>query len=235
MGRMTRRGMLVGAGLAATGLGCGGMNPFLLPYIFSGGQTKTPAEFPLAVQGKKTEARVVVVVTSNSGLPPDLAGVDRMLNAEIIRVLEARVKENEEKVSVLKMDVIDKFRANEPNWRGMHPYDLGKAVAPSPPDYVIDVEVQEMDLFKPGSRGQWLQGHAAVAVDVYDLNKPTRGPVYKQDFSFEFPQGQEVEVESRSQVGTFRMKFVQRIASDITVKFSASPPQSRMRTDGQFR
>lgn len=231
MGRMTRR-VLMGAGLAVTGLGCGGMNPFLLPYIFSGGQTKTPAEFPLAVQGKKTKAKVVVFVSSNSGLPPDLAGVDRMLNAEVIRVLEERVKENEEKVEVLKMPKIDDFRANDPNWRAVHPYDLGKAVAQGT-DYVIDVEILEMDLFKPGSRGQWLQGHATVAVAVYDLNKPLKEPAYKQDFSFEFPQGREVEVETRSQVGTFRMTFVQRIASDISVKFSASSPQrGRMGTDG---
>lgn len=224
MGRISRRGMLLGLGLAATGFGCGGMNPFLLPYIFSGGKTKTPAEFPLTPQPKKTDAKVVVFVSSKMGLPADLAGVDRMLNAELIQTIDARVKENEEKVQVLKMQVIDKYKADNPNWRTESPYDIGKTFGA---DYVIDVEIQEMDLYKPGSRGQWLLGHATVAVDAYDLSKPLHEPAYKQDFTIQFPQS-EKEVESRAQISAFRLQFIQRIASDISVKFSASSQQRRV-------
>ena len=72
--------------------------------------------------------------------------------------------------------------------------------------------------------GQWLQGHATIAVAAYDLSKPLRDPVYKQDFTFEYPQGREMEVESKAQVSTFRMAFVQRISSDVARKFSASQP-----------
>jgi hypothetical protein len=205
------------------------MNPFLLPYIFSGGQSKTPAEFPLPPHGKNKESKVVVFVSSNVGLPPDLAGVDRMLNAELIQLLDARVKENEEKVQVLKMPRIDDYKSENPNWRSVHPYDIGKTIAENT-DYVIDVEVLEMDLYKPGSRGQWLQGHATVGVTAYDLAKPLKEPAYKQDFSFEYPQGRELEVETKAQVSAFRLKFIQRIASDISIKFSASSAQVR----GQF-
>ena len=226
MARMSRRGMLVGLGLAATGLGCGGMNPFLLPYIFSGGQTKTPAEFPLTAHAKKADAKVVVFVSSKMGLPPDLAGVDRMLNAELIQVLDARVKENEEKVQVLKMPRIDEYKAEHPNWRAAHPYEVGKEVADGV-DYLIDVEINEMELYKPGSRGQWLLGHANVSVSAYDLSKPLREPGYKQDFVFQYPNS-EIEVESRAQVSAFRLKFVHRIAFDISMKFSASSPMHRM-------
>lgn len=229
MGRLSRRGMLVGLGLAATGLGCGGMNPFLLPYIFSGGQSKLPAEFELKPHGKNKEAKVVVFVSSRVGLPPDLAGVDRMLNAELIQALDARVKENEGKVQVLKMPRIDDYKSENANWRSVHPYDIGKTIAEST-DYVIDVEVLEMDLYKPGSRGEWLQGHATVGVNAYDLSKPLKEPAYKQDFSFEYPQGRELEVESKAQVSAFRMKFIQRIASDISIKFADSSVQQR----GQF-
>jgi hypothetical protein len=229
MGRVSRRGVLIGLGLAATGLGCGGMNPFLLPYIFSGGQTKTPAEFPLKPneKEKRKEAKVVVFVSGKVGLQPDLAGVDRMLNAELIQVLDARLKENEAKVQVLKMPRIDEFKSENPNWRSVHPNDIGRTIAENT-DYVIDVEILEMDLYKPGSRGQWLQGHATVGVNAYDLAKPLKEPAYKQDFTFEYPQGRELEVESKAQVSAFRMKFVQRIASDISVKFADTSPQRRI-------
>jgi hypothetical protein len=224
---LSRRGVLFGLGLAATGLGCGGMNPFLLPYMFSGGQSKVEAEYKLAVHPKKQDAKVVVLVSAKMGLPPDLAGVDRMLNAELIRILDARVKENEEKVQVLKMPKLDEYKSQHPNWRATHPCDIGKEIADGT-DYVIDVEINEMDLYKPGSRGQWLLGHANVSVSAYDLSKTLRDPQYKQEFVFQWPQSGEQEVQSRYDVSAFRMKFVERIASDISVKFTASQPARRM-------
>jgi uncharacterized phage-like protein YoqJ len=160
------------------------------------------------------------------GLPPDLAGVDRMLNAELIRILTEAVKQNEEKVQVLKMPKIDEYRTQNPNWKATHPVDVGKVVADHT-DYVIDVEIREMDLYKPGSRRQWLLGHANVSVEAYDLSKPLREAAYKQDFVLQYPQS-EREVESPAHVSAFRLKFVERIAADIAVKFTASEPKRRM-------
>ena len=229
MKRVTRRNLILGLGLAGTGFGCGGANPFIaLSALFSGGESKTPAEFPLAVHPKKKDAKVVVLVWGRVGLHPDLAGVDQMLNAELIQVLDARLQDNDEKVQVLKMPLIIEYKAQHPNCRAMSPYDLGRAIADAT-DYVIDVEIVEMELYKPGSRGHWLQGQATVNVCAYDLTKPLKEPVYKKDMSFNFPTfGNEVEVQSRAQVSEFRMAFVRRMASDISVKFAASSGIRRM-------
>jgi hypothetical protein len=231
MARLSRRGMLVGLGLAATGLGCGGMNPFLLPYMFSGGESKAPAEFALAVHPKKTDAKVVVLVSSRLGLPPNLAGVDRMLNAELISALDANIKASDQKVQVLKMPKIDQYKSDNPNWRSVHPVEMGKAVAEGT-DYVIDVEIQEMDLFKPHSRGQWLQGRATVSVSAYDVTKPVKDPAYRLDIPFEFPKGREIEKESEFQLSTFRMQFIQFIAKEIAGKFTDTTPQRGRLSDG---
>jgi hypothetical protein len=205
-------------GLAATGLGCGGANPFLLiPTLFSGGQAKTPAEFPLTVPAKKSEAKVVVLVSAKMGLSPDLAGVDRMLNAELVRILDAHIKENEQKVQVLKTQVLDNYKSENPNWRTASPQEIGKEFMA---DYVIDVEVRQMDLYKPGSRGQWLQGRAAVTVSAYDLSKQVRDAKYVQDFSIDYPRDHEIENDSPAVLSDFRMKFIRRIASDIAMKFT---------------
>ena len=68
MARMSRRGMLVGLGLAATGLGCGGMNPFLLPYHVQRRAVEDPRRVPAhPAQDKKNEAKVVVFVSSQDG------------------------------------------------------------------------------------------------------------------------------------------------------------------------
>jgi hypothetical protein len=221
--------MIVGLGLAATGIGCGGMNPFvMIPALISGNRAEIPAEFPLTPPAKKQEAKVVVIVSSKLGQDPDLAGVDRMLNAELISVLDARLKEHEEKVQVLKMPRLDEYKAQNPNWKTVHPYDLGKTVAEGA-DYVIDVEIVELELYKPGGRGQWLQGRANVLVSAFDLSKPVREPAYRQDFTFEFPQTGEEEVQSKAQISAFRMRFVRRIASDISIKFAPTSPENRHR------
>ena len=83
----------------------------------------------------------------------------------------------------------------------------------------------------PGSRGNWLKGHATITVNAYDISKPAKAAAYKFEYTPEFPHGREIEVEgrdSRVQVSTFRLQFVQRIASDISVKFVASTPQRRV-------
>jgi hypothetical protein len=222
--------MLIGLGLAATGLGCGGMNPFLLPYIWDH-DTTSPAEYPLTPHAKRSDAKVVVFVSARTGLPPDLAGVDRMLNAELIGTLDTSVKANNEKVQVLKMPRIDEYKAQNPNWRSVHPCEMGKAVADGT-DYVIDVEIQEMDLYKPGSRGQWLQGRATISVSAYDLSKAIKDPAYKLEMPFEFPKGREIEKESAYQLSTFRMTFIQFVAKEIAAKFTATSPQRGRLSDG---
>ena len=149
-GRISRRTVVLGGAFAAMGIGCG-TNPFIIPQLLLNGgkDARVPAEYALKLPPKKSEAKVIVLVWSNSGLHPDLTGVDRMLNAELIQMLDARLKENEEKVLVLKMPRIDEYKSENPNWRSVNPMDIGKTFGG---DYVIDVEVQEMDLFKPGSR-----------------------------------------------------------------------------------
>lgn len=227
--QLSRRRILLGMGLAATGLGCGGMNPFLLPtMLFGGGEHKQPAEFPLKIPPKKQEAKVVVFVSSATGLHIDLAGVDRVLNAELITMLDAGLKANQEKVLVLKMPKIDDFRADNPNWRSVHPYDIGKEFNA---DYVIDVEIDEMSLYKPGSRNRFLKGQASITVSAYDLSKPLKEPAFKFTYSPEYPHGREIEIEGRDarvEVSKFRLDFVHRISADIAVKFVASTPQRRV-------
>lgn len=230
MGRVTRLRVLAGLCIAASGFGfgCGGANPFLLlPTIFSGGQSKAPAKYPLTVQHKKENAKVVVLVSNKVGVDPDLINVDRMLNAEIIQLLDARVKENDEKVLVLKMPKIDEYKSQNVNWRSEKPYDIGKAIADGT-DYVIDVEIVEIDLFKPGPRKDWLQGHAVISVTAYDLSKHLKEPAFKQDITFEYPTGREIPLESKGQLSQFRMAFVQRIASDVSTLFVASSPVRRV-------
>lgn len=217
--RISRRTVVLGLVASGLNFGCG-TNPFLIPQILWGGrESRIPAEFPFKVQPRHEDAKVVVLVSSKPGLHSDLSGVDRMLSAELIRVLDTRLKENEEKVMVLKMPKIDEYKSDNPSWRSTHPYEIGKNFSA---DYVVDVEIMDMDLYKPGSNGAWLQGRATVSVNAYDLSKAVKDPAFKWEYAIEFPKGREIEVENRSQVSSFRQKFVNRIAFDVSLKFTSS-------------
>jgi hypothetical protein len=124
------------------------------------------------------------------------------------------------------MAAIDDFKQENTNWRVMSPYDIGKKFGA---DYVIDVEIDVMELYKPGSGGDFLQGSATINVCAFDISKPIKDPAYKKPLTFQYPRISEIPVESRSrsEVSTFRMAFVQHIATEIAVKFTASPADYR--------
>ena len=188
----------------------------------------SPRGISFEAHDKKKEARVVVLVSCKPGLHPDLAGVDRMFNAELIQKLDARLKENEEPVLVMKMPWLDKYKSDNPNWHAIHPYDIGKEANA---DYLIDVEIDEMDIYKPGSRGQWLLGHSTVSVSAYDISKPIKDPAMRKELTFDYPRSGEIEAESRAHISNFRLKFVQRMASDTSVLFSSSEADHKRRFD----
>ena len=94
--RVSRRGCCSVWALASRPRARCGDDPFLIPHV-QRRKAKNPAEFPLTPPDKKKESRVVVLVSSKAGLP-DLTGVDKMLNAELIKILTDLTKENEEKV-----------------------------------------------------------------------------------------------------------------------------------------
>lgn len=226
MTRTSRRTWIFGACFALFSLGCGA-NPFILPALLSGGREgKVEAEFKLKPQPRAENAKVVVLVSAKTGaLSPELIGIDRLLNAELISILDARCKENEEKVLILKMPRIDEYKNDNVNWKTKRPYDIGKELNA---DYVIDVEIAEIELYKPGPQKNWLQGHASLTITAFDIHKPLKEHAYQSLYTVEYPQGREMEVESQAQVSAFRMKFIQRIANDVSVKFTTSTVQRRI-------
>src|SRR6266545_58473 len=121
------------------GAGC---NPILLlGHLINSDDPKLKAEFPLKPrpQHEKQEVRVVVLTSCPPTDSPEMVGIDRLLAAEFIPLLEKRCLENKEKVVVLKSKAVDEFKKDNPNWRSMSPYDIGKHFKDA--DYVIDIEV----------------------------------------------------------------------------------------------
>jgi hypothetical protein len=199
------------------GMGC---NPILMTaYLFNNDDPKMPADFALKPQPKheKEDVKIVVLTSCAPGITPEMIGVDRLLAAEFIPLLEARCRENKEKVTVLKSAPIDEYKKNEPEWRNQHPTEIAKHFKA---DYVIDIEVLDIEMFEPGTRREQMKGRAKVAVAAYDLSKKLKEPAYNPpEFNFEYPKTHMVS-RFDEPPSTFRQKFIKRIAADLVLPFT---------------
>jgi hypothetical protein len=225
----SRRAFVYGLAIATLSIGCSPAS-FVIGGLLRGErESKKPAEYALKMQPKHEDVKVIVLVSakSYSFKSPDMFGTDRKLNAELISALDERCRLNEEQVLVLKMPRIDQFKTDNPNWRSMNPHKIGKREE-FHADYVIDVEIVELDLFKPDGRKEWLKGNANISIAAYDINKPLEEPAYKKDYHIEYPTTREIPVESPASVTTFRDHFVKRIAEDIANLFTSSTNQRRI-------
>jgi len=207
-----------------------GCNPLLLTaYLFNQNDPRMPAEYPLKPLPKreKEEIKVVVLTSCVPGVSADMIGVDRLLAAEFIPLLEKRCVENKENVSILKSQPVDAYKKDNPDWRRQSPYDIGKHFNAA---YVIDIEVLDISLYEPGTRQELLKGRAQVAVSLFDLSKKLKDPTEIPEFNFEYPRGHEV---SRYDVpiSTFRQKFIRKMAQEMVLPFSAHTSNQKVNID----
>ena len=208
------------------GAGC---NPILLlGHLISSDDTgKLKAEFPLKPrpQHEKQEVRVVILTSCPPTSSPEMFGIDRLLAAEMIPLLEKRCLENKEKVSVLKSKAVDEFKKDHPNWRSMEPYDIGKHFKDV--DYVIDIEVLNVSIFEQGTHDQLMRGRAKVRVAAYDLSKSLPDPVYNTEFIDVYPGTAEVSVNDEP-YSTFRLKFIKHLAAKLVLPFAAHSSRDKL-------
>ncbi len=209
-----RNRFLVGTLALVAAMGC---NPIVsLSYLFNNGDPKTPPEYPLTPQPsrKHEEVRIVVITSARPGLN-EFRGIDQSLNTEFKRALENMAKETKEKITVLSNMPLSRYREEHPEWQSHHPIDIGKQFGA---DYVIDMEVLSISLFKPGTNRSLLQGKVAIALSAYDLSKREKVPALEQEYTTTYPASHEMDADSISLPG-FRQKMLQRIASDLAIKF----------------
>ena len=222
--------LLFGFSAVVAGTGCGSNPVILLAYLLNNDDPKMPAECPLTPRPKheKEEVRVVVLTSRVPGLPPDLMGIDGLLAAEFIPLLQKRCDENKEKVSVKKSSLIDTYKKENPEWRSESPYDIGKKLNA---DYVIDIEVRDIGIVMPGSLQQFLKGKAKIGISVFDLSKSTKEPVHNPpEVNFDYPETGEVSVHDVP-YSTFRQRFIKHIGQKLVLQFTAHTSNQKVPVD----
>lgn len=209
------------------GLGC---NPLTAPFFFMYGvDSKEEPEFRLASQDKNHEVRVLILAYMAPDVQTDQLGIDRQLALEFSTQLEERCKANKEKVKVIPVHKVEKFKADHPGWKSMGMTEIGKYFEA---DYVLDVEVVSLGLYEPGSHKTLYKGYCKIDVSALDVNKPKDGPAWQRPISIQYPTSRgPIPVADDNNTESFRQMFVRRIAADLCWKFTAHLTDESFRCD----
>jgi hypothetical protein len=207
------------------GIGC---NPLTMPFFMMFGvDSKYEPEFRLATPDH--EVTVLVLAYNAPGAQIDQVGIDRQLGTQLANQMKDRCKANKEKVKIVPVHKVEKFKSEHPGWKSMGAGEIGKYFEA---DYVIDLEVVSVSLYEPGSHKTLYRGNCKIDLSVLDLHKPYDGPVFKKALSTEYPKTKgPIPVADDNNTEKFRDLFVNRIATDICWLFTAHQSEEHYQCD----
>jgi hypothetical protein len=201
-----------------------GCNPFLLPAFMMNDTVKP--EHQIAKDNK--EAKVLILTYGALETRNDLIGADRELTTLLAQRLAEGCKQNNERVSVVSNSKLQHFKDEHPNWKSLNVEEIGKYFEA---DYVIDLEIEQLTLYAPGSYNQFFQGQAQITVSLIDLSKPGEEPAMRKEYDCEYPRSRGLVPVSDTNPQKFRMDFLTRVATDISWFFTAHPVEDHYPCD----
>lgn len=217
MAAFTHRGYL--AGLILVVLSSSGCNLMALPFfLIPGAEPKHEARCKLVPHDEQKAARVVILSSCGLETRPEFLRVDRELSRLMYMQLQDGFKKNQERVRLVAMSQVEKYKDDHPNWHSLSPEEIGKHFSA---DYVIELEINAMTLYEPGSANTLFRGHAEISIDVVDVRKPAEGPIYKEEYSIDYPRARGPIPASEGSVSQFRQRFLSVIARELSWRFTS--------------
>jgi len=216
---------LAGVLVLVAGLGC---NPLTLPFfLMFGVDSKVEPEFKLAKPDR--EVTVLILAYTAPDVQTDQVGVDRQLCVAFSRMLEERCLYNKERVKIVPVHKVQKFKGDHPGWKSMGVAEIGRYFEA---DYVLDMEIVSLSLYEPGSHKTLYKGYCKVDVAALDMSKPHEGPAWHQRLSVQYPTSRgPIPVADDNNTENFRDMFISRIATDLCWKFTSHLSNETYRCD----
>ena len=198
---------------------CTGCNLMALPFFLIPGTEPThEAKCKLVPHDKEKPVRVVIVSSSGLETRPEFMRVDRELGRLLYAQLEEGFKKNKERVNLVAISQVEKYKDEHPNWHSLSPEEIGKHFSA---DYVIDLEINAVTLYEQGSANTLFRGHAEISIDVVDAHKPADGPFYKEEYTIDYPRARGPIPATEGNVPQFRQRFLNVIARELSWRFTA--------------
>ena len=145
-----------------------GCNPLATIGFLAYKDPVQPARCPFVPKegGEGSEILVALFVSQSTGQSFDFAGAENTIASEMARKIPELAKENKQKVTVIPTSKVNQFKFKNPTWKDMHASAWGKALGV---DYVLEIHLDKLSLYQPGSRNQLYEGRAEVSVFMYDV------------------------------------------------------------------
>jgi hypothetical protein len=208
-------------GLILTAVVCSGCNMLALPFfLMTGMNPKHDPQCKLASEDKEKEVKVVILAYTGLETRPEFLRVDRELASLLARQLQQGFKENKEKVLIASITQIEKYKDEHPNWKAMDLEEIGTHFGA---DYVIDLGIESLSLYETGSGNQLYRGRATISIAVVDVHKPDEDPIYREEYTCEYPKTRGPIPVSEGNPLQFRQAFLQHVAKQLSWRFTAHP------------
>jgi hypothetical protein len=213
--RTTRRLRFFGIPFAVLCLVLAGCNfPYNMYFLMP--EDKDEAECKrLAAEDGKTEVKVVLWTYMALDTREEFIQADRYLALKLAEEIHRLSKENGEKVTVVKPNLVEQYKSNHPNWQTLDPEKVGHDFKA---DYVIDLEIDKLSLYEHGANQQIYRGQAQILVSVLDMKHPD--DIKSKEFNDRYP------VEARGDMTpfevtptAFRDKFLEHAAKRLAFYF----------------
>jgi hypothetical protein len=195
-----------------------GCNPIATLGFLTYKDPVKPAKYPLIPKDgpkkDKEEITVALFVSQGTGQSFEFAGAENTVGSEMGRKLTELAKENKQKVTVIPTAKVNQFKFKNPTWKDMHASAWGKALGV---DYVIEIHLDKLSLYRPGSLNQLYEGRGEVSWFLYDVEAGAVEPKYDV-YPFSFPKTGFRDA-TNTPVGTFRKDFLERLAVELSQQF----------------
>jgi hypothetical protein len=195
-----------------------GCNLMALPYFLSASDPKFDPKCKLASDDKEKEVRVVILAYTGLETRPEFLKVDRELSLLLAQQLQEGFKKNKERVSIVPISRVEKYKDDRPNWHSIDPQEIGKYFRA---DYLVNLDISSITLYEPRSANTLFRGRADISIDVVDVHKTSEGPIYREEYTCEYPKARGPIPAADSNVAQFRQHFLTVVARELSWIFTS--------------
>lgn len=205
----------------AMGTGC---NMLSLPYFLMMGadNLEPPKCMKLSTEDKKDkdkEIKVVIFASNRAETRPEFVRVDREISEHLARKLKEYYAEKKEKVTILPLSQVEKFKDEHHDWKSWELREIGGHFEA---DFVIDLEVHAIGLYEKGSGNTLYRGQTEITVRLLPMKRAEEGAA-EQIFSCEYPKTRGPVATDDLPYAQFRRNFMEYVGKRLSWYFIPHP------------
>jgi hypothetical protein len=220
MSTFWRRFLLI-LGLFALGGGC---NPLMFPFLYEDDATVPPEIQTLATKDRKKIATVVILTSISPQTQVDFLRADREIASSLAFEMQKRVKETGKYLTIVHPSKVEEYKSAHPDWENSEVEAIGKHFKA---DYVISVEINQLNLSEPSGHDNFYHAHASINVKLVNVKDPDQIALGSRQIVFNFPTGSEgVEqqyVDGDTPPSLFRQNFLTALVRRLSWCFVDRP------------